>query len=297
MKIRIDTDALVPFNNDHIFREHALTALIRFKDNGHEINFHGKELNVDQLSLLAQESITAHEFEDMEADSKVTTNGEDLLLTVRSWKDYKKMENWDEVTNTVLNTSRTAETKRTTNETDISVKLNIDGTGKSNISTGLGFFDHMLDQIAKHGFIDLEIQCKGDLQVDEHHTIEDVALAFGETLSEAIGDKRGIGRYGFVLPMDESQAIVALDLSGRPYLVYEASFTRDMVGDFPTEMVKHFFYSFAMALQATLQIEVKGENDHHKIESMFKGLAKSLRQALDKNEKYLNVLPSSKGKL
>ncbi|MEX0779530.1 MAG: imidazoleglycerol-phosphate dehydratase HisB [Balneolales bacterium] len=297
MKIRIDTQALVPINKEHALRGQVITALIKFEERGHEVSFHGAPMDEHQLSLLAQENITGQNFDTSQADISISAHGDDLLLTKQDWEDYEKFNSWNELHDYILNPVRQAETRRKTNETDISVKLNIDGSGKSNISTGLGFFDHMLDQIAKHGFIDLDLQCKGDLHVDEHHTIEDVALALGETLSKAVGDKRGIGRYGFVLAMDESRATVALDLSGRPYLEYDATFFRDMVGDLPTEMVKHFFYSLAMNLKATLHIEVKGENDHHKIEAMFKGLAKCLRQAFDMNEKYLDVLPSSKGSL
>ncbi len=192
---------------------------------------------------------------------------------------------------------RTAEISRTTNETDISIDLNLDGTGKNEISTGLKFFDHMLEQIARHGFVDLNLSCDGDLEVDEHHTIEDVAIALGDAITKALGDKKGIERYAFVLPMDEAQATVALDLSGRPYLTFEGEFNREYVGDMPTEMVKHFFYSLAMNLKATLQIEFKGDNDHHKIEAIFKGFARVLKTAIEKNPRIKNMIPSSKGSL
>lgn len=192
---------------------------------------------------------------------------------------------------------RTASLSRTTNETDISISLNLDGTGKNEINTGLKFFDHMLEQIARHGFVDLNLRCDGDLEVDEHHTIEDVAIALGECITSALGDKKGIERYAFVLPMDETQATVAMDLSGRPYLVFEGEFNREYVGDMPTEMVKHFFYSLAMHLKATLQIEFKGDNDHHKIEAIFKGFARVLKTAVEKNPRIKNMIPSSKGRL
>lgn len=192
---------------------------------------------------------------------------------------------------------RKASLQRKTNETDINIAINLDGKGKSNIKTGLNFFDHMLDQIAKHGLVDLDLTCEGDLEVDEHHTIEDVAIALGDTITKALGDKKGIERYAFVLPMDEAQATVALDLSGRPYLVFEGEFTREYVGDLPTEMVKHFFYSLAMNLKATLHIEFKGDNDHHKIEAIFKGFARVLKTAVEKNPRIKNQIPSSKGAL
>ncbi|MEX0929170.1 MAG: imidazoleglycerol-phosphate dehydratase HisB [Balneolales bacterium] len=297
MKIRIDTAAFGPVKVGQALRSKSLTALIKLADRGHAISLCGEPLDDGRLSLLKQEEVGVVDFGAGEASISIATDRNDLLLTDHRRETTRKFSTWDDLLDVVLNASRHAEYTRTTRETDISVKLNIDGKGTSHISTGLGFFDHMLDQIAKHGYIDLDLQCKGDLHVDEHHTIEDVALALGQTLSEAAGDKRGAGRYGFVLPMDESLALVALDLSGRPLLEYNASFTRERVGDVPTEMVRHFFYSLAMSLKATLHIEVKGENDHHKIESMFKGLAKCLRQALDRNERYLNVLPSSKGKL
>ncbi|HBX66902.1 MAG TPA: imidazoleglycerol-phosphate dehydratase HisB, partial [Balneolaceae bacterium] len=186
---------------------------------------------------------------------------------------------------------------RKTNETEISIDINLDGTGKSEIETGLNFFDHMLDQIARHGLIDLTLKCVGDLEVDEHHTVEDVAIALGEVISTALGNKKGIERYSFVLPMDETQATVALDLSGRPYLVFEGEFKREYVGDLPTEMVKHFFYSLAMNLKATIHVSFDGENDHHKIEACFKGLARVLKMAIERNGRIKNLVPSSKGTL
>ena len=193
--------------------------------------------------------------------------------------------------------SRRATIRRHTNETKIDITLNLDGTGVHQISTGLRFFDHMLEQIARHGLIDLDIKCQGDLDIDEHHTIEDVGIALGQALSQAYGDKRGIDRYGFVLPMDEARATVALDLSGRPYLVFNASFTRDYVGDVPTDMIEHFFYSLATHMQATLHLDVLGSNDHHKVEACFKGLARALKQSIEYNPRISGQIPSSKGSL
>jgi imidazoleglycerol-phosphate dehydratase/histidinol-phosphatase len=201
------------------------------------------------------------------------------------------------INETVTEPTRRATVKRTTKETDISVEVNLDGTGVSSISTGIPFYDHMIDQIAKHALIDISLQCKGDLDIDEHHTIEDSAIALGDAITQALGDKRGIERFGFVLPMDEAQATIAMDLSGRPYLTFEGDFAREYVGNFPTEMTKHVFHSLAMSLKATLQISVKGENDHHKIEACFKGLARCMRQALIRNPRILNTIPSSKGTL
>ena len=192
---------------------------------------------------------------------------------------------------------RTARIERKTSETSILIELNLDGTGKHDISTGIQFFDHMLEQIARHGLVDLSISCQGDLDIDEHHTIEDVGIALGEALSLAFGDKRGIERYGFVLPMDEAQATVALDLSGRPYLLFETEFARHYVGDLPTDMIEHFFYSLAMHMKATLHISARASNDHHKVEACFKGLARTLKQAVEHNPRIAGQIPSSKGQL
>ncbi len=199
--------------------------------------------------------------------------------------------NWEEVYKQIK-PKRESEISRKTNETDINIKVNLDGDGKGNISTGIGFFDHMLEQLAKHSSIDLFISCKGDLEVDEHHTIEDVGIALGEALKKAIGSKVGIARYGFTLPMDESRALVILDFAGRPYLVFNGRFSRDYVGQMPTEMVKHFFHSLAYSAGITLHIDFDGENDHHKVEAIFKAFAKSLAMAV-KNDG--SQIPSTKG--
>jgi imidazoleglycerol-phosphate dehydratase / histidinol-phosphatase len=186
--------------------------------------------------------------------------------------------------------------ERNTNETKIKVALNMDGSGKSSISTGLGFFDHMLDQIARHGKIDLSIETHGDLHIDEHHTIEDTALALGEAFAKALADKRGMERYGFALPMDEADAKVLIDFGGRNWLVWNTSFQREKIGEMPTEMFFHFFKSFSDAARCNLNIECKGENEHHKIEAIFKAFAKAIRMAV-KRDPISNYLPSTKGVL
>ena len=184
---------------------------------------------------------------------------------------------------------------RTTNETNITVELNLDGSGKAAISTGLGFFDHMLEQVAKHGNLDLNIQVKGDLHIDEHHTIEDVALTLGDAFLQALGSKKGIERYGFLLPMDDCLVQVAIDFGGRPWLVWDAAFKREMIGEMPTEMFMHFFKSFSDQARCNLNIKAEGDNEHHKIEAIFKAFAKSLKMAVSRNENY--SIPSTKGTL
>ena len=186
--------------------------------------------------------------------------------------------------------------ERNTNETKISIDLNMDGNGIANIHTGLGFFDHMLDQIARHGKIDLDITVKGDLHIDEHHTIEDTGIALGEAFAKALADKRGMERYGFALPMDECEAKVLIDFGGRNWIVWDAEFKREKVGDMPTEMFFHFFKSFSDAAKCNLNIEAKGNNEHHKIEAIFKTFAKAIRMAV-KRDPVSNYLPSTKGVL
>lgn len=203
---------------------------------------------------------------------------------------------WTRIAEILIAGERTATIVRTTAETDIRVSLNLDGTGKADIHTGLGFFDHMLEQIARHGLIDLSIHCRGDLHVDEHHTIEDVALALGQALGQTLGDKRGLQRYGFCLPMDDCLATVAIDFGGRPWLVFNAEFHREKIGDMPTEMFLHFFKSLADAARINLHITATGDNEHHKIEGIFKALARSLRMALRRDVQHMQ-LPSTKGML
>ena len=203
---------------------------------------------------------------------------------------------WDKIAELLFAGERIAEVRRTTKETDIYIRLNLDGTGKCDISTGLGFFDHMLEQIGKHGMMDLTIHTKGDLYVDEHHTIEDTAIALGECISKALGDKRGIERYGFCLPMDDCLCQVALDFGGRPWLVWDAEFHREKIGEMPTEMFMHFFKSLSDSAKMNLNIKAEGTNEHHKIEGIFKALARSLKMAV-RRDIYHYELPSTKGML
>jgi len=218
------------------------------------------------------------------------------ILTEKGLLEYCALQttNWDRITEFLFAGERTATIKRTTKETDILIQLNLDGSGKCSIDTGLKFFDHMLEQIGKHSGSDLTIKVNGDLQVDEHHTIEDTAIALGEAFGKALGNKRGIERYGFYLPMDDCLCSVALDFGGRAWLVYDVDFKREYVGDLPTEMVLHFFKSFSDAAKMNLNIKAEGDNEHHKIEGIFKALAKSIKMAV-KRDIYQYELPSTKG--
>lgn len=201
---------------------------------------------------------------------------------------------WNQIVQMLTPGARTASHNRVTRETDVRVAVNLDATSPVSIDTGLGFFDHMLEQVAKHGGFSLEVRCSGDLEVDEHHTVEDTALAIGSAVRTALGDKRGIGRYGFLLPMDESEARVSLDLCGRPFLVFDGEFSAERVGQLPTELVPHFFQSLADALGAGLHIAVSGGNTHHMVEACFKAVGRCLRQAVRLED---SELPSTKGVL
>ncbi|MCX8532546.1 bifunctional histidinol-phosphatase/imidazoleglycerol-phosphate dehydratase HisB [Chryseobacterium luquanense] len=205
-------------------------------------------------------------------------------------------ESWSEIYQYLKQTPRKSKVSRKTNETDIEIEVNLDGSGKSEISTCLHFFDHMLEQISRHGNLDLKIKVNGDLQVDEHHTIEDTGIVFGEAVLKALGKKKGIERYGFLLPMDDCLSQVAIDFGGRPWLVWNANFRREKIGDVPTEMFYHFFKSFTDAAKCNLNIKSEGENEHHKIESIFKAFAKAIKMAVNQSDQNFN-LPSTKGSL
>ncbi|MET7036214.1 bifunctional histidinol-phosphatase/imidazoleglycerol-phosphate dehydratase HisB [Elizabethkingia miricola] len=240
-----------------------------------------KNLDSKGIFIANDENLGAEEI------SKEESLEQYIALKTTSWKtiyEFLKLE------------SRTASVERNTNETKIKIKLNLDGTGKSNIQTGLGFFDHMLDQIARHGQMDLDIKVNGDLEVDEHHTIEDTAIALGEVFSTALGNKLGIERYGFTLPMDDCLAQVAIDFGGRNWLVWDAYFKREKIGEMPTEMFYHFFKSFTDGARANLNIKAEGQNEHHKIEAIFKAFAKAIKSAVKRDPEKM-ILPSTKGML
>lgn len=234
--------------------------------------------------------IFIHTHEELGAD-EIKQNKEEIEKTIAL-----KTNSWQEIYEFLKLQDRTAQVSRKTNETDIFIQLNLDGTGKSDIHTGLSFFDHMLDQIARHGQMDLKINVKGDLEVDEHHTIEDTAIALGEVFRQALGNKLGIERYGFCLPMDDCLAQVALDFGGRNWLVWEADFKREMIGKMPTEMFYHFFKSFTDGAKANLNIKAEGTNEHHKIEAIFKAFAKAIKVAVKRDPDKM-ILPSTKGML
>ena len=231
--------------------------------------------------LLTADAIKA------EADIAAAALADDVALVATSWS---------RIADYLRGGSRTAHISRVTNETSIDVKVDLDGSGRCDISTGIGFFDHMLDQLGRHSGIDLAVKVKGDTWVDEHHTIEDTAIAVGEALLKALGDKRGIERYGFVLPMDDCQCTVALDFGGRPWLVWDAQFSREKIGDMPTEMFLHFFKSLSDSARMNLYVSARGENEHHKIEGIFKALARSIRCAI-RRDVFRYELPSTKGML
>lgn len=226
----------------------------------------------------------------------IITQSEDIIS---EWENDDKVaivNSWDRVSELLFAGERIVQVHRKTNETDIEIEINLDGAGKSEISTGIGFFDHMLEQIAKHGSIDLKIAAQGDLHVDEHHTIEDTGIVLGECLLKALGNKRGIERYGYSLPMDDCLCSVSLDFGGRSWLIWDAEFKREKIGDMPTEMFFHFFKSLSDASKMNLNISAQGENEHHKIEGIFKAFARSVKMAV-KRDLYKFQLPSSKGML
>jgi imidazoleglycerol-phosphate dehydratase/histidinol-phosphatase len=244
--------------------------------------------DVELAKNLGCHAIFINTFQEL-GTGEITVTKEDLEKVIAL-----ETQKWEEIYNFLKLPQRKFSHSRNTNETKIKVELNLDGSGKADIKTGLGFFDHMLEQVAKHSGMDLKINCNGDLHIDEHHTIEDVALAFGETILSALGDKRGIERYGFLLPMDDCLAQVAIDFGGRSWLVWDVEFKREKIGEMPTEMFYHFFKSVSDASRSNLNIKAEGTNEHHKIEAIFKAFAKAIKMAV-RRDPLNNSLPTTKG--
>ena len=264
------------FSNDYDL-ENSFVIGDRLTDMQLATNLGAKGIFINDNTQLGTGEITISE-DELNKDIAIETNDWQKIY------EFLKLEN------------RVATLTRKTNETDINITLNLDGTGKATIDTGIAFFDHMLDQIARHGQMDLDISVKGDLEVDEHHTIEDTAIALGEVFAQALGNKLGIERYGFCLPMDDCLAQVAIDFGGRNWLVWEADFSREMIGKMPTEMFYHFFKSFTDGAKANLNIKAEGTNEHHKIEAIFKAFAKAIKVAVKRDADKM-ILPSTKGML
>ncbi len=271
----------------------AVLICPHFPDDGCACRKPGTALVDEYVSRLPIDPARSHVIGDRATDLELGANLGIGALQVR--RGGAEDASWPAIVARLTATSpRRAELRRKTGETDISVRVNLDTESPVRIATGLGFFDHMLEQVARHGGFALELECHGDLHVDEHHTVEDCALALGQALRQALGDKRGIARFGFLLPMDESRVQVAIDLSGRPFAVFDGRFARERVGELPTELVPHFFRSLGEALGAAIHIQVEGENTHHMIEACFKGVGRTLRQAIRIEG---SELPSSKGVL
>lgn len=262
-----------------------------FPADNHPCRKPGTGMLTEYIGNPAYDMAGSYVIGDRETDAQLAEN-----LGCKALIIGKDGMNWDKIAEILFAGERVAEASRATKETDITVRLNLDGTGKCDIKTGLGFFDHMLEQIGRHGMMDLYVRCNGDLDVDEHHTIEDTGIVLGECIANALGDKRGIERYGYSLPMDDCLAQVCLDFGGRPWLIWDAEFKREKIGEMPTEMFQHFFKSVSDAARMNLNIKAEGTNEHHKIEGIFKAFARSIRMAV-KRDIYHYQLPSTKGAL
>lgn len=262
-----------------------------FPADNHPCRKPGTGMLTEYIGNPAYDMAGSYVIGDRETDAQLAEN-----LGCKALIIGKDGMNWDKIAEILFAGERVAEASRATKETDITVRLNLDGTGKCDIKTGLGFFDHMLEQIGRHGMMDLYVRCNGDLDVDEHHTIEDTGIVLGECIANALGDKRGIERYGYSLPMDDCLAQVCLDFGGRPWLIWDAEFKREKIGEMPTEMFQHFFKSVSDASRMNLNIKAEGTNEHHKIEGIFKAFARSIRMAV-KRDIYHYQLPSTKGAL
>ena len=262
-----------------------------FPEDNHPCRKPGTGMLTEYINNPEYDLANSYVIGDRETDAQLAQN-----LGCKALILGKNDMTWEKIAEILFAGERTAEITRTTHETDITVRINLDGTGKCDIQTGLGFFDHMLEQIGRHGMMDLYVRCNGDLHVDEHHSIEDTGIVLGECLLQALGNKRGIERYGYTLPMDDCLCQVALDFGGRPWLVWDAEFHREKVGEMPTEMFLHFFKSVSDAAKMNLNSKAQGDHEHHKIEGIFKAFARSIRMAV-KRDIYHYQLPSTKGAL
>ena len=294
----------VVFANQHIDRTFAKdNAPTRKPNTGLLDNYFSTEYDLENSFVIGDRLTDIELAKNLGAKgiyiSKNNSVGDEELTVEKSkLQDYIALQtdSWEAIYKFLKTTERVGSIARNTNETQIQIDINLDGTGQSNIDTGISFFDHMLDQIARHGQIDLNIKVNGDLEVDEHHTIEDTAIALGEVFAKTLGNKLGIERYGFCLPMDDCLAQVAIDFGGRNWLVWDAEFKREMIGKMPTEMFYHFFKSFTDGAKCNLNIKVEGTNEHHKIEAIFKAFAKAIKMAVKQDIEKM-ILPSTKGVL
>jgi imidazoleglycerol phosphate dehydratase HisB len=305
----VNINAVLDINNADIietsaFERSVISSLYRIRKLDYRLLLIIEDALLNKPSVQQAISILNGEFSfNIITQSEEIINAEDYMveqmdaqLLVTNLQGTKSCVDWNAVYNAIRSSSRKIIHTRNTNETKIEIELNLDGNGNYSISTGLNFFNHMVEQLSKHSLIDLNLKVNGDLHIDEHHTIEDTAIALGEAIAKALGNKRGIERYGFLLPMDDCLAQVAIDFGGRNWLVWDVQFKREYVGDVPTEMFYHFFKSFSDAAKCNLNIKAEGENEHHKIESIFKAFAKAIKMAVTKDENN-DTLPTTKGSL
>jgi imidazoleglycerol-phosphate dehydratase/histidinol-phosphatase len=305
-KIFVSINSVVDAVNDAslIFEKTVITNLYRIKRLGYDLILIIDDSLLSKPIIQQAINILNGEFQFSIENIIETISGKDEYLIqemngqllVKNGEGTKLCYDWNGVVELIKSSARRITHTRNTNETKIAIEMNLDGNGVYHVDTGLSFFNHMIEQLSKHSLIDLDLKVDGDLHIDEHHTIEDTAIALGESVSKALGNKRGIERYGFLLPMDDCLAQVAIDFGGRNWLVWDVNFKREYVGDVPTEMFYHFFKSFSDAAKCNLNIKAEGENEHHKIESIFKAFAKAIKMAVTVNENS-DALPTTKGVL
>ena len=300
----VDINAIVDTgNNDIVFEKAVISNLYRIQKLGYHLCLIINDTLLNGSSIQQAIDILNGEFQFEIIKKPEGITGYDYLIekiddqfVIITKKETKACADWNEISSYIKSSAREISHVRNTNETKIAIKMNLDGNGVYRVDTGLNFFNHMVEQLSKHSLIDLNLKVDGDLHIDEHHTIEDTAIALGEAIANALGNKRGIERYGFLLPMDDCLAQVAIDFGGRAWLVWDVQFKREYVGDVPTEMFYHFFKSFSDAAKCNLNIKAEGDNEHHKIESIFKAFAKAIKMAVAVNENS-DALPTTKGLL